>query len=145
MFAKGKVNPSQHVNNTTLIAAGTAVQGNIKFSGNIEIEGRIEGDISSSEPGQGTVRVLAAGVVEGRICAPTVIINGTVNGDVYASDHVELAAKAMVTGNVHYKLIEMVKGAQVNGSLVYSGDGRDKPVRKSETNSTSAAAVAPNT
>ena len=36
---------------------------------------------------------------------------------------VELAANAVVTGTVHYNLIEMVMGAQVNGSLVHGGDG----------------------
>ena len=50
-----------------------------------------------------------------------VIINGNVKGDVHCSDHVELAGKANVDGNVHYNLIEMVKGAQLNGNLVYAG------------------------
>lgn len=121
MFAKGK-ETNQHADSTTLIAAGTVVTGNLQFAGSIEIEGRIDGDISAADPAHGTVRVLADGVVDGRISAPRVIINGTVNGDVHAGEHVELAAKAAVTGNVHYKLIEMVKGAQVNGNLVYQDD-----------------------
>jgi cytoskeletal protein CcmA (bactofilin family) len=126
MFSKGKA-PNPHANNTTLIAAGTTVTGNLAFSGNVEVEGKVVGDLVASDPGHGTVRVLAAGVVEGEIRAPTVIVNGTVNGDVHASEHVELAAKATVTGNVHYKLIEMVKGAQVNGNLVYAGGESPAP------------------
>jgi len=54
--------------------------------------------------------------------APHVIINGRVDGDVFSSEHVELAANAVVNGTVHYKLIEMVMGAQVNGSLIHETD-----------------------
>src|SRR5690625_6325461 len=60
-----------------------------------------------------------------------VIINGNVTGNVYSSKHVELAAKAVVEGNVHYQLIEMVKGAQVNGSLVYSGSSATQKAESS--------------
>ncbi len=40
-------------------------------------------------------------------------------GDVYSSEHIELAAKARVVGNVYYHLIEMVTGSEVNGSLCH--------------------------
>lgn len=148
MFAKGKeaAGPAQHANSTTLIAAGTTISGNINFAGSIEIEGRIEGDISAMDKNHGTVRVLADGVVEGRISAPAIIVNGTVNGDVHASEHVELAAKATVTGNVHYKLIEMVKGAQINGNLVYSGTERkDRAPQRPEPHGEGKAPVVSNT
>jgi cytoskeletal protein CcmA (bactofilin family) len=36
---------------------------------------------------------------------------------------VELAAEARVEGNVYYHLIEMVMGARVDGSLVYTPEG----------------------
>ena len=55
----------------------------------------------------------------GDINAPHVIINGTVNGDVYASAHLELAEKASINGSVYYNLIEMAMGASVNGNLVH--------------------------
>lgn len=105
---------------TTLISKSTEIAGNVNFSGSLEIEGRVKGNIVAEEGSHARVRVMETGVVEGDICVPTVVINGAVNGDVHASRHVELAAKATVTGNVHYQVIEMVKGAQVNGNLVFS-------------------------
>jgi len=48
-----------------------------------------------------------------------VVINGTVEGNVYASARVELAAKARVKGNVYYQLIEMQLGAMVDGQLLH--------------------------
>jgi len=63
------------------------------------------------------------GEVIGEIHVPHIVINGVVRGNVYAGEHIELASKAMVNGNVYYKSMEMMLGAQINGSLLYS----DKP------------------
>jgi cytoskeletal protein CcmA (bactofilin family) len=115
---------------TTLISKSTELVGDIHFNGNLEIEGRVRGNIYAEEGSDARVRIMEKGLVEGEICVPTIVINGSVNGDVHSSKHVELAAKAAVQGNVHYNMIEMVKGAQVNGSLLYSGAGKSgKPVK----------------
>jgi len=108
---------------TTLISKSTEIVGDLHFKGNLEIEGKVRGNILAEEGSEARVRVMEKGEVEGEIRAPSVVINGNVSGNVYSSKHVELAEKATVTGNVNYHLIEMVKGAQVNGSLVYS-DGK---------------------
>lgn len=112
---------------TTLLSKSTEVIGDMHFTGNLEVEGIVRGNVIAN--GDARVRVMEKGLVEGEISAPNVVINGRVIGDVYSSKHVELAANAVVEGNVHYQLIEMVKGAQVNGSLVYSVDkgSEDKP------------------
>lgn len=113
---------------TTLISKSTQVVGDVHFSGNLEIEGLVKGNIFAKEGSDARVRIMEKGLVEGQINVPTIVINGTVKGDVYSGKHVELAAKAEVSGNVHYNLIEMVKGAQVNGSLVYNGASTEKTV-----------------
>jgi len=58
--------------------------------------------------------------VHGDVCAPIVIVNGNIEGNVYSSKRVEMAANAVVCGDVHYQMIEMVKGAQINGGLLYT-------------------------
>ncbi|WP_243760625.1 bactofilin family protein [Pseudomaricurvus hydrocarbonicus] len=105
---------------TTLISKSTELLGDINFDGNLEIEGRVKGNIFADAGSDARVRIMEKGFVEGEIRVPTVVVNGSVTGDVYAAKHIELAAKATVDGNVHYNMIEMVKGAQVNGSLVFS-------------------------
>ena len=111
---------------TTLLYKSTEIVGDIHFSGNLEVEGIVRGNIVADDDAR--VRVMEKGLVEGEVTAPNIVINGRVVGNVHSSKHVELAAKAVVEGNVHYKLIEMVKGAQVNGNLVFSADGSEKPV-----------------
>lgn len=102
----------------TLISAKTAIEGNLKFSGGLHVDGKVRGKISAEDGGSAVLRVSEVGEVDGDIVAPHVIINGTVHGDVYASEHLELAAKASINGNVYYNLIEMAMGATVNGNLV---------------------------
>ncbi|GMG85684.1 bactofilin family protein [Biformimicrobium ophioploci] len=115
---KDKDMPVNSGNSTTLIARHTEVKGNMHFRGNLVIEGRVHGNITAESDSDARVQVIDGGTVEGEIRVPHVVINGSVKGDVHAARHLELAGKAAVEGNVHYKLIEMVKGAQVNGALV---------------------------
>ncbi|MEX0584316.1 MAG: polymer-forming cytoskeletal protein, partial [Natronospirillum sp.] len=100
---------------TTLISAKAEVVGDIKLTGGLHIDGQVTGNILA-EPGSGAVvRVSDKGVVNGEIRAPHVIINGRVTGDVKSFEHVELAKKAEVNGDLYYATMEMVMGARVNG------------------------------
>lgn len=114
---------------TTLVSKTTEVVGDIHFSGTLHIEGILRGNVYVKDGSDGHLEVAENGRVEGQITVPTVRINGRVVGDIHSSKHVELAAKAEVEGNVNYKLIEMVKGAQVNGKLVYSGEDASKKAK----------------
>jgi len=103
----------------TLISSQSSITGDIHFSGGLHIDGKIYGSVVAEPDSEAVVRISDHGLIEGEVRAPHVIINGRVDGDVFSSEHVELAANAVVNGTVHYKLIEMVMGAQVNGSLVH--------------------------
>jgi len=107
---------------TTLIASGAVIDGIIRFAGILEIEGRVNGDIFAIGDDQAVIRVLQGGYVGGEIFAPLVIVNGTVTGNICAGEHVELAAHAVINGDVRYSLLEMTKGAQVNGRLIFEAD-----------------------
>lgn len=104
-------------NLTTLISKATEITGDIHFSGALEIEGKVFGNIYADDDSSSEIRIRETGLVKGEIQSPLVIINGVVEGNVYSSSHIELAAKARVQGNVYYHLIEMVMGSEVNGSL----------------------------
>lgn len=105
--------------NTTLVSRDTTIVGDVHFSGNLDVEGVVKGNILAEDGKEAVVRVIDKGTVQGEIRAPSVIINGTVEGDVYSSKNLELAAKGRVQGNVHYTLLEMAAGSEVNGSLTH--------------------------
>ncbi len=102
----------------TLIGSGSILKGDLEFTGGLRIDGHIKGHISAQDSNKGTLVLSESAVVEGDINVPHVVINGTVKGNIVSSGHVELQAKAKITGDIHYKAVEMELGAMLNGSLV---------------------------
>jgi cytoskeletal protein CcmA (bactofilin family) len=92
------------------------------FSGSLEIEGAVRGDVVAQVGDENAqVRIQNSGEVTGEVRAPVIVINSSIRGNVFSSQRVELAAQAVVHGDIHYQVIEMAKGAQINGNLVYTG------------------------
>ena len=79
----------------------------------------VAGNIIAEEGKAAMVTLSEKGRIQGEIRVNFQLINGQVNGNIYASEHVELAAKARINGNVFYQLLEMAIGAEVNGQLVH--------------------------
>jgi cytoskeletal protein CcmA (bactofilin family) len=103
----------------TLIGAGTRIIGDVQFTGGFHVDGHIKGNVDASQESGSTLSVSDAGVVEGSVAVPNVILNGAVTGDIIAQEKVELGATAKVSGNVYYGLIEMEMGAEINGKLIH--------------------------
>ena len=87
---------------------------------------KIIGNIASDSD-QGQLIIGESGSVEGEVKVPRVLVNGHVNGNIHSSEHLELAEKAEVQGNVFYNVIEMLMGARVNGKLVRQDGRRNLP------------------
>ncbi len=103
----------------TLIGPQVTIRGDLQFSGGLYIEGRVIGKLFA-EDGQKAVLTLAEnGSIEGEIHSPVVVINGRVDGDIHSSERMELASKARVQGNVHYKVVEMAAGSILSGRLLH--------------------------
>ena len=103
----------------TLIGATARIEGDVHFSGGLHVDGRVKGNVQSSAQAGDTLSVSDSGVIEGSVVAAHVVLNGTVHGDIWATDSVELGATAKVYGNVYYGLIQMAIGAEINGKLVH--------------------------
>jgi cytoskeletal protein CcmA (bactofilin family) len=104
---------------TSLIAAGAELVGDMRFQGAVQVDGRVTGNLLASE---GLVRISVGGMVEGEVRAPHIVIDGEVSGDVFASSHLELGARSRVRGNLHYGLMEMAMGAQIEGRLCHMNE-----------------------
>ena len=103
----------------TLIAPGTKVEGDVHFDNQLFVKGEVRGNVLAEKP-EARLIVSPEGLVAGEIKAPSVVINGRVEGDVYATSRLELATGAQVKGDLFYALIEMQLGAQVEGRLVHT-------------------------
>jgi cytoskeletal protein CcmA (bactofilin family) len=113
----------------TVIGQGTVIKGDVEFSGGLHLDGAIRGNVAGDTESRSTLTVSEQGAVEGDVRVENLILNGTVVGDVYANERVELAPNARVTGTVYYRLLEMAMGAEVNGQLVHTEEQEPRVLR----------------
>jgi cytoskeletal protein CcmA (bactofilin family) len=121
MFSNNRKPANVPADTTTLIASGTAIKGDILFSGHLHVDGKVEGAIRG-DGAQAMLTLSEHAVVTGEVQAPHIVVNGAITGDVTASERLELASNARVEGNVYYKLLEMSAGAQINGKMVHRAE-----------------------
>ena len=107
----------------TLLGKTANVNGDLDFSGGLHLDGRINGNVRSTAPDGGALSVSESGVIEGRVEVTSIVMNGTVNGDMCARDRLVLGGKARVNGNVYYGVIEMAPGAVITGKLIPLTEG----------------------
>jgi cytoskeletal protein CcmA (bactofilin family) len=104
----------------TLVGDGTRIKGDLHFEGGCHIDGVIHGNvIAADKDAEAFLTISEEGFVDGSVRVPHVSLNGKVQGDVFASEAVTLGATAKVVGNVHYDLLEMTSGAEINGKLIH--------------------------
>lgn len=119
--AQGNSQPSRGSASTvdTLIGRHTEILGDVRFTGGLHVDGRIKGKVVANTDKGAALSVSENGAIEGDVRVPSIVLNGSVTGDVYASEKITLAPKARVAGSVFYKILEIQAGAQVNGQLVH--------------------------
>lgn len=121
MFRSDKRNAQAVASISTLIAEGTTIRGDVQFSGGLHLEGAIEGSISA-EGADSVLTLSDKGRIQGEVRVSNAVVNGRVVGDIFVGERLELAGNARVEGNVHYKVLEMAAGAQVNGRMIFQAD-----------------------
>ena len=126
MFKKQDNNKPQN-RIDSLIGAGTRIEGNVTFAGGLRVDGQIVGNVTAVSEQASTLVVSEQARIEGEIRVSHLMVNGTINGPVYAAEFLELQAKSRVVGDVQYSRIEMHLGAIVEGRLVH-GSSAAKPV-----------------
>jgi len=117
----GKKNTRQNSQIDSLLGSGTELRGDVHFKDGLHIDGVVKGNVIAE--GENSMLTMSEqGRIEGEVRVHNLVLNGEVIGNVHASEHIELASAARVTGNVYYNLIEMAMGAEVNGNLVHEAD-----------------------
>jgi cytoskeletal protein CcmA (bactofilin family) len=135
--------PAQSTSSTggtvdTLVGRQTELQGDISFAGGLHIDGTVKGKVSASGDKEAVLSVSESGVIEGDVYVSNVILNGSIHGDVHALGQLTLHSCARVTGNVHYKVMEMASGATVNGQMVHEVESERGNVTAFESRSDGA-------
>lgn len=107
----------------SLIGLATQIDGNLYFKGGLRIDGNVTGNVIAEEE-QGSMLIISEHArVSGEVRAAHIVVDGSIVGPLFSSELLELLPKARITGDVHYKALEMNSGATVSGQLSHHPDG----------------------
>ncbi len=134
MFGKQPSRPQNRID--SLIGAGTRIEGNVTFKGGLRVDGEICGNVSAQADDASTLVLSERARIDGEIRVSHLVVNGTVNGPVYAAESLELQASSRIKGDVHYRTLEMHLGAILEGRLVHqSGEAKAVELKLAPTGS----------
>jgi len=110
----------------TIIGREGKVEGKIVLNHSVRIDGRLKGQLETSE----TLTIGPEGEIEGDIKARDVVVGGKVTGSIIASGRVTLESAAKFRGDI--KTVKMVieEGAVFNGAMEMSDGALKIPLRQ---------------
>lgn len=95
------------------VGAGTVLTGETNFQAMLRIDGHLTGRVISDN---GTLIIGSGGQVDADILVSSATIGGTVNGDIVATEKVELGRTARVIGNIQTPRLMIEDGAIFEGN-----------------------------
>ena len=102
---------------TAFIDQGSEFEGKLSFKDTVRIDGTFRGEITS----ENTLIVGESGEIDACIRSKNIVISGSVEGDVIASQKVVLHKTGRVNGNIETPSLVMEEGAWVNGQIKMTG------------------------
>jgi cytoskeletal protein CcmA (bactofilin family) len=95
------------------VGSGTVVTGEANFKAMLRIDGHLSGRVSSTG---GTLVIGTNGRVDANIEVAVATVHGTINGDIIATQRLELGRSAKVSGNIQTPSLMIEQGAIFEGS-----------------------------
>lgn len=106
----------------TLLGKGSEFEGKLSFKGQVRIDGKYSGQIHTDD----ILVIGASAKVNAEVTAGTVIISGTVEGHIRASQVVELHKGARVKGTIEAPNVTMEREVTFDGTMKMDGVGSPK-------------------
>ena len=104
---------------TAWIGQGVVVEGRITSTQDLRIDGKVEGTI---ELGNHGLILGASAAVKANLVARSIVISGTVIGNVTATDRLDLQATGSVEGDIRSPRLVVADGATINGKVDTGGN-----------------------
>ena len=122
------------------VGYGTTLTGETNFQAMLRVDGHLTGRVLSEN---GTLIVGSTGRVDANIVVAAAVINGIVNGDIIATEKLELGRTAHVVGNIHAPRLVMEDGALLEGgcNMIKSRENLERT--RAEANAPVSVAAAP--
>gem|GEM_PF-564663 len=121
----------------TVLGRDAKFKGELTFDSSLKVLGLLEGVIRAG----GEVTIAEGGLIKGDVEAATIIVEGTVEGDLIAKSRLHLTAKARVVGDITAASLVVAEGATFIGHCRVGGDAIAKTKSEMTTREIDAPAV----
>lgn len=111
-MALSRMNNPQYRTSETIIGSNSILVGVLTSEGNIQIDGIIEGEVATTLH----VHVNSSGRVRADMKVNSCTINGSVVGNIHASNEVIIESSARVWGQIESETLQVQPGAVFKGS-----------------------------
>ena len=108
-------------NKQAILGSGARFKGKISNANSIEINGFVEADLVTEK-----VTIGSAGKFTGAVDSDLVVIAGEYEGKMQA-ESVWLTETSRISGEVHYKSLQMDRGAALNCRVVHNWNETNNP------------------
>ena len=95
------------------VGHGTTLTGETEFHAMLRVDGRLIGTVTSEA---GTLIIGTNGQVDANVAVAAAMVNGSVNGDILATEKLHLGRTARVMGNISSPRLIVEEGAVLEGS-----------------------------
>lgn len=129
--------PSRTGGPVATIGPSIRVDGDLQGDEDLVVEGRVTGTVQLRS---NTLTIGPQGEVKARVFAHTILVEGKVNGDLYASERISIRESAKIEGNIYAPRISLDDGARFRGAI--DMDTETESFRKAFGNAKGTAGVA---
>lgn len=116
-----------------LIGKSFVIKGQVSCEGDLYIDGQVEGSV---DPKGHRLTIGPDGRLKANVTARAVVVRGKLEGNIQASERVDLKQSAIVVGDIVTQSISIESGANIKGSIEVGGDS------SREKSATASASVA---
>ena len=97
---------------TTIISAGSKLEGSIETVGTLIVDGSVTGNIKCS-----SLEILQDGNLEAKVEAESVSVAGSFEGEMICNGKLTVLSKGKVIGDVSYGTLSIESGGALDGSV----------------------------
>ncbi len=125
------------------LGPGTVIQGKLSFDTPVVIEGKLGGEVYSTE----TLIVGKSGTVTAQIRVKNLIVAGTIigSGNIVATDSIELMRGGKIEGDSYAKRVIVEEGSFFNGNCRMGQEPAQLAAQKTEQSAVTSSTAAPTT
>ena len=126
-------------NSQSIITADAEVTGSIKTNGSLQIDGKVEGDVACGHD----VMVGKTGSIKGNTTVNSIVVEGTIEGNIVARERIELKSSTRMTGDLKAKRLAMEEGVAFSGKAeITPSAAGEASAAKTENRSVAPASAA---